>query len=63
MNDWHLWAEVDRLRAEADRLERKIIKREGIMLSWLDKFVDRHLAGFCAGMLLGMIVVLLRFTL
>lgn len=63
MNDWHLWAEVDRLRAEADKLERKIIGRESIMLNRLDKFIERHIGGFCTGMLLGMFVVLLRFKL
>lgn len=55
-------AEVDNLRREANRLERTAFRHDDcIMLSKLDALVERHLMGFCIGMVVGIVVTVLRF--
>ena len=58
MNEWHIWAQIDRLRAEADRLERELSDSSETPI---DRFIDKHIGGFCTGFLLGMLVMVLRF--
>lgn len=64
MNKRYVWAEIDRLRGEADRLERSLRRRfdDNIMLNRLEKFVDKYLLAFCAGFGVGMAVVLVRLS-
>ena len=59
------WAEIDRLRDEASRLERALHKRfdDCVMLNRLERFVDKYLLAFCAGFGVGAVVVLVRFHL
>lgn len=59
------WAEIDRLRAEASRLERALHKRfdDCVMLNRLERFVDKYLLAFCVGFAVGAAVVLVRFHL
>ena len=56
------WVEIDRLRAEADRLERQLHPTD-IMLTGLWRFMDRHIGSFCWGMVVGMIVAFVRLKL
>ena len=56
------WAEIDALRAEANRLERAIRKRhdDWIMLNRLEKLIDKHAMSFCIGMLTGAFALWMR---
>lgn len=65
MNKRYTWAEIDRLRREADKLERSLRTRydDCIMLNRLEKFVDKYLLSFCVGFGVGAAVVLVRFHL
>jgi hypothetical protein len=58
------WAEIDRLRNEANRLERALRKRHDdcIMLNKLERFVDKHIVPFSVGFIMGIAVVLIRMS-
>lgn len=66
MNDRRdlVWYEIDRLRREADKLERTVRRHDDCdLIVKLEKLVDAYLGSFCIGMIIGMLVCWLRWKL
>ena len=56
-----VWYEIDRLRREADKLERTARRHDDhIMFNDLEKFIDKYAVSFCIGMFTGAFALWMR---
>ncbi|MEY4411754.1 MAG: hypothetical protein RL560_13 [Actinomycetota bacterium] len=56
-----VWYEIDRLRREADKLERIARRHDDcIMFNGLEKLIDKYAVSFCIGMLTGAFALWMR---